>query len=334
MILRILKSREPFDYFLYLIVGVLFWAISFWSPNPYQFFEGESENFFYHFIDKFTSDYPLLQVILSLVIVLFIAFLIQQINSKYALIKSRTKLPAVIYIIIIGGFTAMHTLHPVFFAAIFILLGINSLFSTFNNAKPRPEIFNAGLFVAIGSLFYFNLIVLLPAFLIAISILRRERKLNEFMVLISGFLIPFAFALTYAFITDQLIDVIIVFEQNIFSPINHFKTNYPLQGFLGLLIFLTIIGSFKIMQQYDTRKVSSRKYYSVLFVVFIFSMLSFIFVPATSQEMLVITVIPVTILISNLFVSIESVFWRELLFTLLLIAAIFMQFANKLFFLT
>jgi hypothetical protein len=268
------------------------------------------------------------------VIVLFIAFLIQQINSKYALIKSRTKLPAVIYIIIIGGFTAMHTLHPVFFAAIFILLGINSLFSTFNNAKPRPEIFNAGLFVAIGSLFYFNLIVLLPAFLIAISILRRERKLNEFMVLISGFLIPFAFALTYAFTTDQLIDVIIVFEQNIFSPINHFKTNYPLQGFLGLLIFLTIIGSFKIMQQYDTRKVSSRKYYSVLFVVFIFSMLSFIFVPATSQEMLVITVIPVTILISNLFVSIESVFWRELLFTLLLIAAIFMQFANKLFFLT
>ena len=127
---------------------------------------------------------------------------------------------------------------------------------------------------------------------------------------------------------------IVVFQKNIFSRINHFKTNYPLQGFLGLLIFLTIIGSIKIMQQYDSRKVSTRKYYSVLFVVFLFSMLSFIFIPATSQEMLVIAVIPVTILVSNLFVSIESVFWRELLFIMLLGAAIFIQFADKLFFTT
>jgi hypothetical protein len=314
-----------------LIVGVLFWTINLLSPNPYQFFEGENDGILYHIVYKYTSGYPFLQVILSLVIVLFIAFFIQQINSKYTLIKARTKLPAVIYIITIGGFTEMHTLHPVFFAAIFMLFGVNSLFSVFNSSNPQPDIFNAGLFIAIGSLFYFNSVILLPAFLISISILRRERKLRDFMVLIIGFLIPVAFALTYAFFTDQLIEAIMVFQNNIFSPINHFKTNPALQAYLGLIIFLTIIGSFKIMQQYDSRKVSSRKYYLVLFVLFFFSMLSFIFIPATSQEMLVIAIIPVTILISNLFVSIESVFWRELLFTMLLVAAVFMQFADKLF---
>lgn len=331
MILRILKSREPFDYLLYLIVGILFWITSFRFPYSYQFFEGENDGILYHFIYKTTSHYPLLQAVISLIIVLFVAFLIQQINSRYALIKARTKLPAVIYIIIIGGFTSMHTLHPVFFAVIFTMLGLNSLFSIFNNPNSQIEIFNAGLFIAIGTLFYFNLIVLLPAFLIAVSILRRERKWREFLILIIGFVIPVAFALTYAFFTDQLFDALVVFQKNIFSRINHFKTNYPLQGFLGLLIFLTIIGSFKIIQQYDSRKVSTRKYYVVLFVIFFFSMLSFIFIPATSQEMLVIVVIPVTFLISNLFVSIESVFWRELLFTLLLGTAIFIQFADKFF---
>jgi hypothetical protein len=332
MILRILKSREPFDYLLYLIVGLLFWTISFRFPYSYKFFEGENESILYHFIDKITLHFPILQVVLSFVLVMFSAFLIQQINSRYALIKARTKLPSVIYIIIIGGFTSMHTLHPVFFAAIFTLLGLNSLFSIFNNSSPQLEIFNSGLFIAIGTLFYFNLIVLLPAFLIAVSVLRRERNWREFMILIVGFIIPLAFALTFAFFTDQLTDAIVVFQQNIFSRINHFKTNYPLQGFLGLLIVLTLIGSIKIMQQYDSRKVSIRKYYMVLFVIFLFPMLSFIFIPATSQEMLVIAVIPVTILISNLFVSIESVFWRELLFTLLLGTAIFIQFADKLFF--
>jgi hypothetical protein len=331
MILRIFKSREPFDYFLYLIVGVLFWTNSFRFPSPYRFFEGENESILYGFVDKLVSGRPVLQVALSLIIVLFVAFLIQQINSKYALIKARTKLPAVIYIIIIGGFASMHTLHPVFFAAIFTLLGLNSLFSIFNNPNPQVEIFNAGLFIAIGTLFYFNLIVLLPAFLIAVSILRRERKWSEFLILIVGFLIPVAFGLTYTFFTDQFYETVEIFQKSIFSHINHFKTNYALQGFLGLLILLTIIGSVKIMQQYDSRKVSTRKYFSTLFVVFFFSMLSFVFIPATSQEMLVIAVIPLTILISNLFVSIESVFWRELLFTMLLVAAILMQFANKFF---
>jgi hypothetical protein len=262
----------------------------------------------YYPIFKITANVPFIQVLLSLIIVLFLAFLVQQINSRYALIKARTKLPIAIYIIIIGGFTSMHTLHPVYFGAIFLLFGINSLFSIFNNSNPQTDIFNAGLFIAIGTFFYFDLIVVLPAFLIAISILRRERKWREFLILIIGFIIPTLFALSYAFFTDQLNEVFLTFHKNIFTPVNHFKTNYPLQGFLALLVLLTIIGSIKIMQQYDSRKVSTRKYYLVLFFIFIFSMISFVFIPATSQEMLVIAVLPVTFLISNLFALLNRVF--------------------------
>lgn len=332
MILRLFKSSGPLSYLLFLIIGVLFWINSLISPLPYDFFDGENNSILYYPIFKITANVPFIQVLLSLIIVLFLAFLVQQINSRYALIKARTKLPIAIYIIIIGGFTSMHTLQPVYFGAIFLLFGINSLFSIFNNSNPQTEIFNAGLFIAIGTFFYFDLIVILPAFLISISILRRERKWREFLILIIGFIIPTLFALSYAFFTDQLNEVFLTFHKNIFTLVNHFKTNYPLQGFLALLVLLTIIGSIKIMQQYDSRKVSTRKYYLVLFVIFIFSMISFVFIPATSQEMLVIAVLPVTFLISNLFVSIESAFWRELLFTLLLGSAIFMQIAENLIF--
>ncbi len=332
MILRILKSSGPLNYLFYLIIGILFWLKSLLVPYSYQFFNGENSSILYYPIYKITSNIPFLQVLLSLILVIFIAVLIQQINSRYALIRVRTKLPIAINIIIIGGLTFIHTLHPVLIAAIFTLLGINSLFSVFNNPEPQLGIFNAGLFIAIGSLFYFNLIVLLPAFLIAISILRRERNWREFVILIIGFIIPVLFALSYAFFTDQLNETFFNFQNNIITSVNHFKTNYPLQGFLVLLILLTLIGSIKILQQYDSRKVSTRKYYQVLFVIFLSSMFSFIFIPATSQEMLVIAVLPVTFLISNLFVSIDSGFWRELLFTLLAGAAIVMQFADKLIF--
>ncbi|HSH19754.1 MAG TPA: DUF6427 family protein [Draconibacterium sp.] len=332
MILQTLKSNAPLNYFLYLVIGILFWVQSFLNPNAYLFFDGENSGILFYPLYKLTAGLPFLQVFLSLLIVIFVAFLIQQVNSRYTLIRVRTILPAAIYIIIIGGFTSMHTLHPVLIAAVFTLLGINSLLSIFNNSEPRLDIFNAGLFIALGTLFYFNLIVLLPAFLIAVSVLRRERNWREFVILVIGFIIPLSFALSYAFFTDQLTDVFINFQKTIVTPVNHLKTNYLLQGFLALLVLLTLIGSLKIMQQYDSRKVSTRKFYLVLFIIFIFSMLSFIFIPATSQEMLVISVLPVTFLISNLFVSIESGFWRELLFTVLLGSVIVMQFADKMIF--
>jgi hypothetical protein len=329
MILRLLKSSNPFIYILFLLVGILFWTSSLLQPIPYIFFDGENDSIFYSPIYKITAKLPLLQVVLSLIIVLFLAFLVQQITSRYALIKSRTKLSIAVYIIIIGGFTTMHTLHPVFFGAIFMLFGINSLFSIFNNPKPQTDIFNAGLFIALGTLFYFNLIVILPAFFIAISVLRRERKWREFLILIIGFIIPSMFALSYAFVTDQLNEVFITFQKNIFTPVNYFKNNIPLQGYLILLVLLTIIGSAKIIQQYDSMKVSTRKYYLVLFFIFIFSIISFVFIPATSLEMLVISALPVTFLVSNLFTTIKSGFWRELLFILLTGAAIFMQIAGR-----
>ncbi|TNF41404.1 MAG: hypothetical protein EP310_07380 [Bacteroidetes bacterium] len=331
MILRLLKSSSPFIYILFLLIGILFWLGSLFQPAPYSFFDGENAGVFYYPIFKITAKLPVIQVILSLILALFTAFLIQQVSSRFALINTRTKLPIAVYIIFIGGFTTLHTLHPVYFASIFLLLGINSLFSIFNNPKPQTDIFNAGLFIAIGTFFYFNLIVILPAFLFAISILRRERNWREFLILIIGFIIPSLFALSYAFVTDQLNEVIITFQKNIVTPVNYFKNNFPLLGYLILLVLLTLIGSVKIMQQYDSMKVGTRKFYLALFIIFIFSMISFVFIPAASLEMLVISVLPVTFLVSNLFTSIQSGFWRELLFTLLVVCAIFMQIADRIF---
>lgn len=330
MILRTLKSNGPLNYILFLIIGILFWFVSLRFPFSYNYFEGENKSILFTLFDKITDGYPFIQVLLSLVLMLLTAFLIQQINSRYSLVKARTKLPIAVYIIIVGGITSMHTLHPVYFAAIFTLIGIHSLFSIFNNPNPQLDLFNAGLFLAIGTLFYFNLIVVLPAFLISISSLRRERNLSEYIILVIGFIIPLLFALTFVFFTDQLNDAFLSLKNNILTPVNHFKANYPLQGFIGILVILTIIASVKMMQQYDSRKVSIRKYYLVLLIIFLFTTFSFVFLPATSQEMLVIGVIPLTFLITNLFTSIESGFWRELLFALLLGSAIFMQFADKL----
>ena len=328
MILKSLKSQGPLVNIAYLVIAVLLWLQSFMSPVAYTFFEGEYKDLLYSPIYSVTQHLPLLQVALSLTIVLFVAFLIQQISISFSLIKVRTKLPALVFILLAGGLTPMHTLHPVYLAAILLMLSIYSIFSAFNNPEPVTHFFNAGLFLSIGSLFYFNLVVLLPAFFIAVSVLRREPQFRDYFALFTGFLVPWLFGFSYLFFTDRIPEAITIFGNNILTPVNHFSKNYLLLGYAGVIALLTIIGSFKMLQLYDSSKVSTRKYFQVLFILFVFAMLSFAFVPATSQEILIISFIPVSFLIANLFSTITSTFWSELLFSMLLLASAFMQVAR------
>lgn len=329
MILKPLKSHRQINLLIFPIIGILFWLKSLILPFSYPFFPGENNNVLFSPIYSLVQNSAFLQVLLSLILVILLAMVIQLLNDRYSFIRIRTQLPASLFVIIVGGFTQLHTLHPVFLSALFLLFAIYSLFGTFEKSKPYSIIFNVGFFIGIGTLIYFNLIILFPAFLIGVSILTKETGWREYLILFIGLFVPFFFAFSYAVLTEQTLEMMKTFEENIVTPVNHFRTNIPLHALVTMLILLTLAGSIKIIQQFDSKKVSSRKYFIVFFMLFIFSMLSFVFIPGTSQEMLVIIAVPVTYLISNLFVFMKSRFWGEFLFLLLIGIVIFIQFSDK-----
>lgn len=328
MILKTLKSNRSINLILFPVIAVLLWIRGILNPVEYPFYNFENKNLLYLPLAKIPNEYLLIKVISALILVIFIAFLIQLINDRFAFIRTRTKLPASLFVIISSGFTLFHTLHPVYFAAIFFLLAIHSLFTIFNNPDSLSNIFNGAVFLGIGSLFYFNLIFLFPAYWIGIFILYRETSWRQLVIPLLGLAVPYIFAISYAFFTDFTLEFFHTLEQNIITPVNHFKENYPLYAILFLLIFLTVMGSFKMLQQYDSRKISTRKYFTVFLLFFVFSLIAFVLVPAVSIEMLIISMIPLTFLVSNLLVSIQSRFWGEFLFTLLLATVIAVQFSD------
>ena len=325
MILRILKSNHPLNYFLLVLLGATFWSVSLIEPELYLFYEGEGKNILFYPIHNLLKDFAVANVFTSLILVLVLGFLVQQINRQYYIIHERNKLPALIFVIMAGGLTGIHTLHPVYFACIFLALAIYRLFSVLDQAKPYSASFDSGFMLGIGSLFYFNLLILLPAFLTSIGILGHNKNWRVFVVQFIGVLLPFIFALSFGVFTDQFFEIIKIFEQNIITPNNHLKINLFLQIYLGYLILLIIIGSIIIIQHYDKKKISSRKFFSVFFLIFVFSIAGLIFVPPASQEMLIIIFIPVSYLISDLLTGFKSRFWSELIFLLLLAIVVFIQ---------
>jgi hypothetical protein len=328
MILRTLKSNSAVNFILFPLFAVIFWLKSLLNPEVYPFYRGETENLFYRPVAQLLQNSAFLQSLIALLLLILMAFLVLQINNRYSFIRVRTMLPAPLFVIFIGGFTQLHTLHPVYFATVFYLIAVFRFFSTFGKVKPYTALFDTGIWLGVASLFYFNAIILLPAFLIGTGILTRETRWREFVILITGFIVPFILTFGLAFYTNHFLELLETFELNIVTPNSYLKNNIPLQAFLGVLIFLTFLGSIKILQQYNTKKVSTRKFFTVFFFLFLFSLLSYIFVPATSQEMLMIIAIPATFQISNFFVFLKSRFWSELLFSLLLVIVIALQFLS------
>lgn len=326
MILRILKSNRLVNYLLTFFIGLILWSASLKKPFVYSYYYGEVDNILYKPIHELLLNSNLLVgSIVSLVLVLFLAFLIQLINTQFAFIRIRTMLPAPLFVLIVGGFTEMHTLHPVYFAAIFILLAIYRLFAAFDVQQPYSAAFDSGFLIGVGSLFYFDSIILFPAIFAGTIILKRETNWRTSTINIIGFCLPFFFALSYAFLTEQSLELLKTFERNIISANNHFMLNLHLQIYLSFLILLTVLATIKLVQQFDTKKVSSRKYFNVLFLIFIFTLAGFIFVPPVSQEMLVILTIPICYLIANFFIFIKSKFWGNFLMYLLLAIVVYIQ---------
>lgn len=326
MLVRVLKTNQPINYFILLIAGILFWLVKIIHPQPYTFFTGENENVLYKPIDLLINSSPFLQTVLSLLAAMVMAVVIQQINSRYAFIRVRNMIPAPLFIIILGGMMYIHTMHPVYFGALFMLFAIYRLFGTYDKSKNYSAVFDVGLLVGIGSLFYFGLLFLLPAFLIGVGMLGRDTGWRDYTILLLGFVLPLFFALSFGILTEHFLEILKTFEQNVLTANKKFSLNPQMLVFFGWLILITALGSIGIIQQYDTKKVSSRKYFVFFFLIFIFSIGTFVFIPAVSHEILIITAIPVTYLIANYLAFMKSRFFSELLFSLLVLLVIIQQF--------
>jgi len=325
MILKVLKSNRISNYFLVLLLGIISWSESLFDPSEYPYYRGESENLLYKIIDHLLKDSPFLQSLLGLIIIMLLAFIIQQINSNYNIISYRTILPSFIYIIITGGLTEMHTLHPVYMAAIFIIISIYRLFSGFNKSKPYSAAFDSGFLLGVAALFYFNIFILLPAFFFGIGIMSRDYCWRNYLLIIIGFLLPFFFAFSYAVVNEQFMELIKTYEYNIMTNNNKLQGNISLQLFLGFLTLLVLLGSIKIISQFGIKKVSTRKFFKIFFLIFISSLAGILFIPGSSREMIIIIAIPVTFLFSDYFFNLKNRIWGELLLTFLLAFVIIFQ---------
>jgi hypothetical protein len=326
MLLRIFKGTGPGVIFLIIIILIGIWISAILNQRLHPRFIYETDPMpLYGLIKIVIHNSHNLGVILSFLMVSLMAFLMVNFNTTVFFINERTFLPALFYVLFGGFFPDQQLMNPVIPASIFLMLAVIRIMDGYHKTGTAYNYFDAGLLISTGSLFYANLIWFGLLVIIGIALLRTG-NLKEIVISIFGLLTPYliTFGLYYV-IGKDVWTLLKLLGNNLFTR----STYYPFPRltivaliFSGSLIFVSII---QLIRHMNTKKIKSRKTFSLMIWTFLISIIVYVALPSASVEIVWLISIPVSYFLTHYFVIVKKKLVPEILFSLLFVFILFIQ---------
>jgi len=317
-LLRLFNSKNVYSAILIPMVAFLFWMEPLRVPVTLAIIPGEGMMPLYTFFAKFYSSSTIWPVVTGFLLTLLNALILSLLSYEFQFLQHRTFLPGILYVAIVSSFPSLQTFHPVYPATLFVLLGVYYIFSTYHRKNEISSTFNASFLLSIGALFYLPVITLLPLIWIAIFVLQKSDNWRLLVIPLIGISLPWLLLWTFLFVSGSDQTFIASILQGMKSVNNQFMFNY---GFLVVTCFiflLSALGSISLINSVSIRKMSTRKYFIILYWMLGLSIPSVFLLPSTGLGIIAISTVPVAFLITNFFMAGKRGFWKEFFFLVFL----------------
>lgn len=230
-------------------------------------------------------------------------------------------IPALCYLLLTSLFPAWNNITPELLINFIIIWLFALLARLYSSSQSKPLIFNIGLLVGALGFVYSPSLFLLPVCFIALTLLRAFR-FNEWMILLLGILTPAYLLASVLFLNDKL--------PSFLQALPHFQPHkIILQKQTSLLIAIAAAGLLVIWGiaawQSNTGRmiIQTRRCWSVLFVMFLFSIPLLFLLKGEDTTVLLLGMIPAAALSSNAFVYAKNEWLQTIVFWLLIAVVIF-----------
>jgi hypothetical protein len=329
MLLRLFKGTGFGVIILIIIVLCSMWAgtiikpvtvpVSLNQSNPMPLY-----GILLHFIGNNNSIFHLLPFLL----VCLISFLLVNFNTVVFFINERTFLPALIYALFSGILPEYQILNPALPASLFLMLALMRIMGAYHKTGPANNFFDAGLLISIGSMFYANLIWFGVLVLIAILSIRNG-NLKEIFTSLIGLVTPYLILYSvYYILGKNLPELTQLSLSNLFDRtqlVSFTRLTIVTLIYLAVLILVSFIN---LLQKMGTKKIKSRKAFSLIIWTLLITLAVYFSVPSSSAEMIWLFSIPASYLLTHYFVYAKKKFLPELLFSLIFLFICLIQFLH------
>ena len=319
MFLKFFRTSVQGVYFFIPIFTFVLWLPHFIKPSiPHNFDYFYSSLVLTKFI-SFIARHNIISSILSFFTLVFLGFYLSRINFRHSIITRRTELPAFFFIVIALCAPVYH-FSSYLIGIIPCCIALDRMMSGYKSDKSSFAYFDAGILFAIAGMIEMRLLWLTVLIWIALLIL-RPFKWREWLYSIIGFLIPFVFYVAYNYLFNISNQVIIEKLKLQFELVETRNLSKGLLMSLAGIAFIFIITNWYILITYGRNKIQSRKYFYVLFCMFLL-LIGIYFIPAVEQIIFLLLAVPLAFLFTYYFTLARLNTRNEILLLILILSAV------------
>jgi hypothetical protein len=265
-------------------------------------------------------------VVTGFVLLLLNAFILSLLSYEFQFLQHRTFLPGIIYVATVSSFPSLQTLHPVYPATFFVLMSVYYIFSTYHRKNEISSTFNASFLLSTGALFYLPVVTLFPLILISIFVLQKNDNWRLLVIPLIGLSLPWPLFWSFLFVSGSDQTNIATILLGMKSVNNEFIFKIAFLVITAFIFMLSAFGSISLINSVSIRKMSTRKYFIILYWMLGLSIPSVFLFPSTGLGIIAISTVPVSFLIATFFMSGKRGFWREFIFFLFLLTLVASHF--------
>ncbi len=280
---------------------------------------------FYNLIFGMIHTTPVLNRIITLLLLLIICYMLIRINFRYVLLEFRSFMPAFFFLLFAVALPATQQVSPALVGSLFYLLCFGILFDVPDKPPDTFSVFIAGIVLAVGSMFYLKLIWFLPLIWISLGTMRSVTW-RELLFPVIAYLLLGLFLFTwYWALQDHAAGFTMLIKENLSFQETFALHHFSAYLYYGYFLLMVLVASIYMVNRFQSRKRVIQNIYQVMFFMFLAGILFFLFIAQFDTTSLIYIALPISFILANNFHRRKNHLLHELALWVLIGLLVFVQ---------
>lgn len=326
--LRLFRANTPINYLVVFFVMLALWAYKFIVMPP-AVDTGGMQSYFFR-LSYESSLFQYIFTIFAFALAFGFACYTSKENFQYQIVDSGYQLPALIFALLTGAAINAQRCIPEMIASLFVAFSVLRTFGTYNKQEAIKNCLDVGLLFGIAVIFAHKYILLLPAIIIIIFIVKPISWRDLASVIIS-FLLITGMAACFVWLYgdwDELVSSIKHESTKLIIGEKYNLTNYLFQIPLFFSIIVSLLSIFMLKV---SRKTSEMKFHISMLFLLIYNSL-FLASPILSNESVWLVYFPLGYLLTNVIVNTKRKYISYIVFYGLILTLILTQILQAMYY--
>lgn len=324
MLTNVFKNQKPASSIMALLIFAVLWIPGIISGAPEVEHGGSMP--LYSFVISILGNSDVLHQIFSVILVWVAAIVFNAGVNDQDLFKTKNNLTLFFVVFLVYCVPEVAQPSPAIWALPFLALSLRELYKLYFDEGSLIIALNASLFLSIGWLMYFPIVVFFPVVLIA-SVINGYGDWRHITAVLIGFLAPPLIAFSIWVWVPGIVDLNSVNYWNALMKDQIELTIAPSQIPIMLSILITsVVGIVELALNLGKKRVSNRKNFLLMIWTTVAAMVSMLLSPANQLIHLSIMALPLALIIANLFYYFKKPLWSNVASVILLITAMISVF--------